>query len=96
MLKDELWKHQPEFRDEEKQRAGRDDGVHEKTYDSNKYVSGAKRVPNGTVPMNILQFQYPFCYTTVKRSLDPSLSSFESHKCSPVPRGHIGRESYYV
>lgn len=59
--KDEWQKHQPEFHDEKKWNIERDDGrIHEKTYDSNKYVSGARRVMNGTVPMNILQFQYPF------------------------------------
>ncbi|XP_018302310.1 uncharacterized protein [Mycetomoellerius zeteki] len=55
--KDEWQKHQPEFHDEKKWNIERDDGrIHEKTYDSNKYVSGARRVMNGTVPMNILQF----------------------------------------
>lgn len=32
----------------------------EEIYNSNEYISGAKRAQNGTVPMNILQFQYPF------------------------------------
>lgn len=34
----------------------------EEIYDSSKYISEAKRVQNGTVPMNILQFQYPLYY----------------------------------
>jgi len=38
-------------------------------YDSNKYISEAKRVQNGTVPMNILQFQYPFNYNNSKTFL---------------------------
>jgi len=60
MLKDEWQKHQPDFHDEKKWKVESDDGrIHEETYDSNKYISGAKRVTNGTVPMNILQFQYP-------------------------------------
>jgi len=33
---------------------------YEKIYDSNEYISAAKRVENGTVPLNILEFQYPF------------------------------------
>lgn len=83
--------HELEFRDEKKWEAGRNnDGVHESTYDSNKYISEAKRVPNGTVPMNILQFQYPFTkieiekYNFVKRSLDSFLSLFKSRKCSSL------------
>ena len=34
----------------------------EEIYDSSKYISEAKRVQNVTVPMNILQFQYPLYY----------------------------------
>lgn len=53
-----------EFRSKENQKAGKeesDEGVHEEyVYNSNKYISGAKRVQDGTVPMNILEFQYPF------------------------------------
>lgn len=61
MLEDELREREPEFRDEEKQELEKDNaGVQEKVYDSNKYISGARRMSNGTVPMNILQFQYPF------------------------------------
>jgi len=56
------WKREREFRDEEKWKVEKDGGVQEKTYDSNKYISGARRVSNGTVPMNILQFQYPLLY----------------------------------
>ncbi|XP_011859838.1 PREDICTED: uncharacterized protein LOC105557260 isoform X2 [Vollenhovia emeryi] len=39
-----------------------DGGVQERFYDSNKYISGARRVPNGTVPINILQFHHSFSY----------------------------------
>jgi len=61
MPENESWERQSEFRDEKKWEAGRDNsGIHEKIYNSNKYISGARRVPNGTVPINILQFQYPF------------------------------------
>lgn len=67
MSEDKLWEHEHEFHDEEKWKAEKDDdGVQEKTYDSNKYVSGARRVSNGTVPMNILQFQYPLLYNCKK------------------------------
>jgi len=45
--------------DNENIKKGKND---EEIYDSNKYISGARRVQNGTVPMNILQFQYPFNY----------------------------------
>lgn len=38
----------------------------EEIYNSNEYISGAKRAQNGTVPMNILQFQYPFNYYIYK------------------------------
>lgn len=80
-------KYELEFRDEKKWEAERNnDGVHEGTYDSNKYISESKRVPNGTVPINILQFQYPFTkmkkYNFVKQSLDSSISLFKSRKCS--------------
>lgn len=59
MLKDESHERLPKFRDEEEE-AEDDIEVQGRTYDSNKYISGAKRVTNGTVPINILQFQYPF------------------------------------
>lgn len=39
-----------------------DERTRERIYDSNEYISGAKRVQNGTVPMNILKLQYPFNY----------------------------------
>lgn len=61
MLKDESRESAPKSRNEEKWEARSDDiGVQERAYDSNKYISEAKRVTNGTVPINILQFQYPF------------------------------------
>ncbi|XP_011636228.1 uncharacterized protein LOC105426623 [Pogonomyrmex barbatus] len=47
---------------EERETRRDDDGIHEEIYDSNKYISEAKRVPNGTVPMNILQFHHSFSY----------------------------------
>ncbi|XP_011702376.1 PREDICTED: cilia- and flagella-associated protein 44-like [Wasmannia auropunctata] len=63
MLEDESRERQSEFRDEKKQKAERDnDRVNESTYDSNKYISEARRVPNGTVPINILQFHHSFSY----------------------------------
>lgn len=60
MLKDELRERVPKFRDEEKEAESDDIEVQGRAYDSNKYISGARRVTNGTVPINILQFQYPF------------------------------------
>lgn len=60
-MSEDKWEREREFRDEEKWKVEKD-GVQEKTYDSNKYISGARRVSNGTVPMNILQFQYPLLY----------------------------------
>lgn len=38
----------------------RDEMIHEEIYDSTEYISAPKRVQDGTVPMNILNFQYPF------------------------------------
>lgn len=53
-----------EFRNKENQKAEKvesDEEMHEEyIYNSRKYISRAKRVQNGTVPMNILEFQYPF------------------------------------
>ncbi|KYN22810.1 WD repeat-containing protein 52 [Trachymyrmex cornetzi] len=61
MSKDEWQKHQSKFHDEKKWKVKKDDGrIHEETYDSNKYVSGAKRVMNGTVPMNILHHSFSY------------------------------------
>lgn len=37
-----------------------DERIREMIYDSSEFISGAKRAPDGTVPMNILEFQYPF------------------------------------
>ncbi|XP_011056677.1 PREDICTED: cilia- and flagella-associated protein 44, partial [Acromyrmex echinatior] len=57
------WQKQSDFHDEKEWKGERDDNrIHEETYDSNKYVSGPKRVTNGTVPMNILQFHHSFSY----------------------------------
>lgn len=36
------------------------EGTHGRIYDSDKYISEGRRVPSGTVPLNILTFQYPF------------------------------------
>jgi len=44
----------------ERREERRNNKGNEKIYDSNKYISAAKRVENGTVPLNILEFQYPF------------------------------------
>lgn len=59
-MEDELRERVPEFRDKEKEAESDDVEAQEETHDSNKYISGARRVTNGTVPINILQFQYPF------------------------------------
>lgn len=64
MQEDKSQKRKFEFRNKENQKAekgGSDEEIHEEyIYDSSEYISGAKRVQNGTVPMNILEFQYPF------------------------------------
>ena len=56
-----------EFRNKENQTTEKngknEDGrIHEEIYNSYKYISVAKRVQNGTVPINILEFQYPFMF----------------------------------
>lgn len=40
-------------------KGAKDRGVYEEIHNSKKYISGPKRVQDGTVPMNILEFQYP-------------------------------------
>ncbi|KYN07248.1 WD repeat-containing protein 52 [Cyphomyrmex costatus] len=62
MSRDEWQKHQLNFDDEKKWKVERNDGtiMHEKTYDSNKYISGARHVINGTVPMNILHHSFSY------------------------------------
>lgn len=45
---------------EESEENGRDQEKEKKDYESDKYISGPRRVQDGTVPMNILSFQYPF------------------------------------
>lgn len=62
MQEDKSQEREFEFRNEENQEAGKgenDERINEE-YNSNEYISRAKRVQNGTVPMNILEFQYPF------------------------------------
>lgn len=40
-----------------------DEEIHEECiYNSSEYISRAKRVQDGTVPINILEFQYPFVF----------------------------------
>lgn len=39
---------------------GTDDSTIPKDYDANDYVSGPIRVKDGTVPINILEFQYAY------------------------------------
>lgn len=48
----------------EETRQHSDEKQQEEIYDSNEYISGARRVQNGTVPMDILKFQYPFNFYT--------------------------------
>lgn len=48
-----------------KQGKKNDETIRERIYDSNEYISVAKRVQNGTVPMNILQLQYPFNFICI-------------------------------
>lgn len=76
----------PKFRNEGKWEVEADDvEVQGKTYDSNKYISKARRVTNGTVPINILQFQYPFSVVQLlKESLNSLPFLFEPRKCSLV------------
>ncbi|XP_070529333.1 cilia- and flagella-associated protein 44 isoform X2 [Cardiocondyla obscurior] len=63
MLEDESRKHEAKFRNEEEhEMKGDDNGVQEKIYDSNAYISGARRVSNGTVPVGILKFHHSFSY----------------------------------
>ncbi|XP_072743964.1 cilia- and flagella-associated protein 44 [Anoplolepis gracilipes] len=55
------------FRNNANQKAGKEEseeGIHENEYiyNSDEYVSGAKRVQDGTVPMNILEFHHSFSY----------------------------------
>ncbi|XP_014472910.1 PREDICTED: cilia- and flagella-associated protein 44 [Dinoponera quadriceps] len=40
--------------------------IRREIYDSNEYISGAKRVQNGTVPLNILEFNHSFSYDCQK------------------------------
>ncbi|XP_050459149.1 cilia- and flagella-associated protein 44 isoform X3 [Cataglyphis hispanica] len=57
MQEDKSQERQFEFRNEENQKVEKgenDERIQE--YDSNEYISRAKRVQNGTVPMNILEF----------------------------------------
>lgn len=61
MQEDKSQERQFEFRNEENQKAGKEENDERiQEYNSNEYISRAKRVQNGTVPMNILEFQYPF------------------------------------
>ncbi|XP_025994269.1 cilia- and flagella-associated protein 44 isoform X2 [Solenopsis invicta] len=64
MPENEWWNRVREFHNEKKWKTERDNnGMHEmRTYDSNKYISGASSTPNGTVPDNILQFHHSFSY----------------------------------
>ncbi|XP_032671308.1 cilia- and flagella-associated protein 44 isoform X3 [Odontomachus brunneus] len=43
-----------------------DKRIHEQIYDSNEYISAAKRVQDGTVPMDILKFHHSFSYNCEK------------------------------
>lgn len=45
----------PNVKDEEIDEEAKDRRI----YNSNKYISRPKRVQDGTVPINILEFQYP-------------------------------------
>lgn len=84
MLEDKSHEREPKFRDEERREAGKDNGeVQEKIYDSSEYISRARRVLNGTVPINILQFQYPFflLYNCKNNHRIFLFFLFESHKC---------------
>ncbi|XP_050459151.1 cilia- and flagella-associated protein 44 isoform X5 [Cataglyphis hispanica] len=63
MQEDKSQERQFEFRNEENQKVEKgenDERIQE--YDSNEYISRAKRVQNGTVPMNILEFHHSFSY----------------------------------
>jgi len=48
------------MQENERREERRTNKENEKIYDSNEYISAAKCVKNGTVPLNILEFQYPF------------------------------------
>ncbi|XP_070154334.1 cilia- and flagella-associated protein 44 isoform X2 [Polyergus mexicanus] len=61
MQEDKSQERQFEFRNKENQEAGKGENE-EYIYNSNEYISKAKRVKNGTVPMNILEFHHSFSY----------------------------------
>lgn len=56
-----MQKHGNPQNDKENGKADFNKGMsHQDTYDLRKYISEGRRVSNGTVPLNILKFQYPF------------------------------------